>query len=131
MTIFKTTYWGLDLVMISILGKVMIIGGNIHIFEENKYYSMSSNFKNVLIFDPKDNSFTTGPSLLFGRSNGGCTTFLSPMHDNRSVVLSVGGLLQSTAELLDYTNPNSKTWEQSKCIYSGGQLRIIKALFMW
>ena len=36
----------------------------------------------------------------------GCATFNSPMHDNRKVVLAVGGYEQATAQVLDYSQPN-------------------------
>ena len=36
----------------------------------------------------------------------GCATFNSPMHDNREVVLAVGGYDQATAQVLDYSQPN-------------------------
>ena len=36
----------------------------------------------------------------------GCATFNSPMHDNREVVLAVGGYGQATAQVLDYSQPN-------------------------
>ena len=80
-------------------GKVMILGG----------YPTS---KIVLIFDPEDNTFNTGPSLLFNRYYFGCAVFKSPLHNNRPVVLAAGGSGQKTAEVLDYTNAN--TWEHSK-----------------
>ena len=35
------------------------------------------------------------------------------MHDNRPVVLAVGGYLEATAEFLDYTQQNA-TWQESK-----------------
>ena len=37
------------------------------------------------------------------------------MHDNRPVVLAVGGLGQATAEVYDYTQPNAE-WQESKHI---------------
>ena len=37
----------------------------------------------------------------------GCATFNSPMHDNREVVLAVGGMrTKATAQVLDYSQPN-------------------------
>ena len=87
-------------------GKVMIIGGD-----------PSPNDKNVIIFDPEDNTFDNGPDLNYNRDNAGCTIFRSPMHNNRNVVLTAGGGGQSTAEILDYTNPNANAWEESKHIY--------------
>ena len=83
--------------------KVLIIGGA---------YQYG---KSVLSFDPKNNSFTTAPSLHFKRSYAGCTTFRSSKHDNRSVVLAAGGVFQYTAEVLYYAN--SKKWETSKHKY--------------
>ena len=86
-------------------GKVMILGG---------YPSL--NYKNLMIFDPEDNTFNTGPSLLFNRVYFGCALFKSPLHNNRPVVLAAGGSEQKTAEILDYTN--ATTWEQSKHVNS-------------
>ena len=86
-------------------GKVMLIGG----------YPLS-NSKNVLVFDPDDNSFITGPSLLYERYHHACALFLSEKHGGRPVVLSAGGNEQTTSEILDYTVSNAK-WEQSKLIF--------------
>ena len=85
-------------------GMVMILGGY-----------QSSNRKSVIIFNPEDNTFTTGPTLLYGRYSHGCTLFTSPLHGNRNVVLVIGGG-QNTAEILDYTDDNA-AWEESKHIY--------------
>ena len=83
-------------------GKIMILGG---------YPQL--NLKSVLIFNPEDNTFISGPSLLFHTANAGCTLFQSPLHENRHVVLVAGGS-GNTAEVFDYTNANK--WEQSKLI---------------
>ena len=48
-------------------GKIMILGGS--------RSPRSQNFRDVLIFDPKDNTFTPGPTLLFEREDAGCTLF--------------------------------------------------------
>merc|ERR1719228_3046540 len=80
--------------------KVMILGG-----------SSSSNEKSVVIFNPEDESFTNGPTLLYERDGAACTLFLSPLHDNRPVVLVAGGSFQATAEVYDYTNGNA-AWEE-------------------
>ena len=82
-------------------GKVMILGG---------YYP--SLRKSVSIFNPADNSFTRGPTMRYDRGNAACTSFNSPMHSNRLVILVTGGSGQRTAEVLDYTS--SDQWEQSK-----------------
>lgn len=82
--------------------KVMILGGY-----------PSSNYRNVLIFDPKDNSFTTGPSLRSNKIYGGCAQFLSAKHNNRPVVLAAGGNTRR-AEILDYTNANA--WEEIEAL---------------
>ena len=87
-------------------GKVMVIGGY-----------PSSNLKSMIIFDPEDNTFDDGPDLNDNRDNAGCTIFRSTKHKNRNVVLAAGGWRQSTAEILDYTNPNANAWEESKHIY--------------
>ena len=75
-----------------------------------------------MFFNPEDNTFAPGPSLLFGRLRCGCALFQSPLHDNRPVVLAAGGDATyfrnpdavGTAEVLDYTNTNE--WQQSKLI---------------
>jgi len=48
----------------------------------------------------------------YNRDNAGCTIFRSTKHKNRNVVLAAGGWRQSTAEILDYTNPNANAWEE-------------------
>jgi len=80
-------------------GRVMIIGSNSY-----------DQPKKVLIFNPKDESFTNGPSLLYNRDYAACTLFKSPMHNYRPVVLAAGGMYQRSAEILDYTNGNA--WEE-------------------
>jgi hypothetical protein len=51
--------------------------------------------------------------LNFERAVFGCAAFNSPKHEKREVVLAVGGTRQDTAEILDYSQSNSK-WEESK-----------------
>jgi len=70
-----------------------------------------SNLNSVLVFDPDNNSFNPGPSLLYDRVYDGCALFSSAKHGGRPVVLSAGG----SAEILDYTVPNA-VWERSKHI---------------
>jgi len=77
-------------------GKVMILGA----------YSPSSLRRNVIIMDPADNTFATGPSLSYDRAFAACTLFHSPLHNGRPVVLAAGGNYQATAEVYDYTNAN-------------------------
>jgi len=82
-------------------GQVMLLGGYP---DENK--------KSAIIFHPDTEEFDQSlPSLTFGREKFGCATFNSPLHDNREVVLAVGGKYQATAEVLDYTQPNP-AWTQ-------------------
>lgn len=81
--------------------KVIIIGA----------WASSSLFKNVLVFDPAENSYTTGPSMNSERRLSACTLFHSDLHNGRPVVLSAGGYKQATAELYDYTY--STQWETS------------------
>ena len=65
------------------------------------------------MFDPNTETFDHPlPALNYHRFLAGCAKFNSPLHDNREVVLVVGGWKQSTAELLDYTQPNA-TWKES------------------
>ena len=82
-------------------GKVMILGAS----------DPRSLNRNVIIMDPADNSFATGPSLNNKRQWAACTLFYSPLHNGRPVVLAAGGGGQATAEVYDYTNSNQ--WETS------------------
>ena len=84
-------------------GKVMIIGGGLD--EEIQ--------QNVIIFDPDAKTFVHSlPSLNYARFGLGCAVFNSTMHENREVVLAVGGYGQATAEVYDYTQPYA-VWTQS------------------
>jgi len=75
-------------------GQVMLLGG----FPDEK---------SVIIFHPDTEKFDQSlPQLTFDRYGAGCAAFKSPLHDNREVVLAVGGGGQATAEVLDYTQPN-------------------------
>jgi len=75
-------------------GQVMLLGGG-------------PDEKSVIIFHPDTEKFDQSlPRLTFNRDNFGCAAFKSPLHDNREVVLAVGGRWQATAEVLDYTQPN-------------------------
>jgi hypothetical protein len=75
-------------------GQVMLLGG-------------SPDEKSVIIFHPDTEKFDQSlPPLIFERIYFGCAAFNSPMHDNREVVLAVGGERQATAEVLDYSQPN-------------------------
>ena len=86
----------------------MVIGG---------FSKQTSNLNSVLVFDPNNNSFNTGPSLLYGRHYHACTLFSSAKHGGRPVVFIAGGYNQYTAEILDYTASNAR-WEQSKLFFS-------------
>ena len=81
-------------------GRVMILGA----------WRPSSLWRNVIIMDPADNSFTTGPALRYERRGGACTLFKSPLHNGRPVVLAVGGY-EVPAEVYDYTYANK--WQTS------------------
>ena len=75
-------------------GHVMLLGGD-------------PDRKSAIILHPDTETFDQSlPPLTFGRWSFGCATFNSPMHDNREVVLAVGGEGQATAEVLDYSQPN-------------------------
>ena len=85
-------------------GQVMLLGG----------YRTE---KSVMIFHPDKETFDQYlPPLKFDRSSFGCATFNSPMHDNREVVLAVGGSGTATAEVLDYTQP-SPAWTESNYLF--------------
>ena len=82
-------------------GRVMILGA----------WRPSSLWRNVIIMDPADNTFTTGPSMSYKRQYVACTLFNSPLHNGRPVVLAAGGSNQATAEVYDYTIANQ--WQTS------------------
>jgi hypothetical protein len=85
-------------------GQVMLLGGD-------------PDEKSVIIFHPDTEKFDQSlPPLTFGRYGAGCAAFKSPLHDNREVVLAVGGSGTATAEVLDYTQPNP-AWTESNYIY--------------
>ena len=68
--------------------------------------------KSVIIYEPDTENFSTAPSLQFDRNGAACALFYSPLHENRPVVLAVGGYNTDTAEIYDYTHSNE--WEKSK-----------------
>jgi hypothetical protein len=80
--------------------------------------------KSVIILNPdtEDQFDQSLPPLTFDRYDFGCATFNSPMHDNREVVLAVGGFLKATAEVLDYSQPNP-AWEESNYEYILSNMR--------
>ena len=81
-------------------GQVMLLGGD-------------PDEKSVFIFHPDTETFDQSlPPLIFNRDGASCAAFKSPLHDNREVVLAVGGAETATAEVLDYTQPNP-AWTES------------------
>ena len=81
-------------------GQVMLLGGHLE-------------SKSVVTFDHHTETFNTSlPPLKFDREHCGCAVFNSAMHENREVVLAVGGPKQATAEVWDYTQPNAE-WIES------------------
>ena len=81
-------------------GQVMLLGG---VLES----------KSVITFDHHTETFNTSlPPLKFDREHFGCAVFSSAMHENREVVLAVGGKTLATAEVLDHTQPNAE-WTES------------------
>ena len=85
-------------------GQIMLLGG----FPDKK---------TVIIFHPDTETFDQSlPPLTFDREGAGCAAFKSPLHDNREVVLAVGGSFEATAEVLDYTQPNPAWTESKLCI---------------
>ena len=70
-------------------------------------------YRNVIIYDALDNSFTSGPSMNYNRRCAACTLFESPLHNGRPVVLVAGGYgAGPTSEVYDYTNANNQ-WQTS------------------
>ena len=67
----------------------------------------------VLFYDPIANDFVDGPPMNSDRTELACALFHSPMHDNRPVVLALGGYAGQTAEILDYSSIGAG-WEYSK-----------------
>ena len=82
-------------------GKVMMLGAHLP----------SSLRRNLIIMDPADKSFNTGPALKYERERSACTLFNSAFHNGRPVVLAAGGMGQATAEVYDYTYANQ--WQTS------------------
>ena len=84
----------------------------------------AENFKSAIIFDTDTNTYNTEvPSMNYNRTYAGCALIKrSPMHNNRPVVLAVGGYGQATAEVYDYTQPNAE-WQKSKHIRETGVIR--------
>ena len=97
-------------------GQVMLLGG---LPDENK--------KSAIIFHPDTGIDQSLPPLNFEREGFGCATFNSPMHDNREVVLAVGGQGTATAEVLDYTQPNP-AWTESNYIHTLINMRSVSQL---
>ena len=84
-------------------GQVMLLGG-------------WPDRKSAIVLHPDTEEFDQSlPPLNYNRRLAGCTSFNSPMHDNREVVLSVGGRYQATAEVLDYTQHNP-LWTESNYV---------------
>jgi hypothetical protein len=82
-------------------GNVMVTGGN-------------PSKKEVLMFDQTTNTFEkNSTSLSTERLGHGCAVFLSPHHGGRPVAMAAGGEYQATAEIWDYTEPNS-VWTPGK-----------------
>ena len=67
----------------------------------------------VLLYDPITDDFVEGPPMNSERTELACTLFYSPKHDNRPVILALGGFAGVTAEILDYSVVGSG-WEYSK-----------------
>ena len=84
-------------------GQVMLLGGY-------------PDRKSAIIFHPESETFDQSlPPMLYNRRNFGCASFYSPLHGNREVVLAVGGYGQATAEILDYSQPNTN-WTESNYV---------------
>ena len=84
----------------------MIIGGN------GKGSGMSAS---VLKFDSTNISNDPMKSLLHGRYYHACTTFRSPLHDGRSIIVVAGGYTggyeYKTTEIWDFTLEGT-SWEK-------------------
>ena len=84
-------------------GQVMLLGG----FPDEK---------SAIIFHPESETFDQSlPPMLYDRNDFGCASFYSPLHGNREVVLAVGGYGEATAEILDYSQPNTN-WTESNYV---------------
>jgi len=105
-------------------GKIMILGLE---YDDGKQ---------VLIYDPKSNSFSKGPPLLYGMVCSSCTVFNSPMHNGRPVILVTGGYdpyeigKPFSSQIFDYTYRDSweigpslpKVTSKDRHFYDGGTL---------
>ena len=86
--------------------------------------------KKVIIYNPKTKTFQASSDMIYPRNFFGCALMHSPMHGNRYVILAVGGDGEfkngayngkNTAEIFDYTNPDSNGWEEGKYFFLSSQ----------
>ena len=69
----------------------------------------SNLYKNTMTFNANSGTFTDGPSMIYNRRDASCSMFQSKFHNDRQVVLCVGGISDSgTAELLDFSQENAQ-----------------------
>ena len=101
--------------------RVIIMGGKVNSPSIHPYPYEGS--KKVIIYDPKTKTFQASSDMIYPRNFFGCALMRSPMHGNRYVILAVGGdggfnifniNGNNTAEIFDYTNPDSNGWEEGK-----------------
>ena len=111
MNVIGYLFWVLLFYLVS---KVMLIGSG----EEDK-----ATEKTTTIYNNALNTFTDGPTMNYMRRYAACARFKSKLHDNRYVVMSVGGHQISNVELLDYTMPNAQ-WTESKYLPKNYNLHL-------
>ena len=88
-------------------GRVIILGGG------TTGQSPDQGQRNVLIYDPIDESFTPGPEMENAYYAHACALFKSAFHNNREVVLVAGGASDDRTQLWDYQTEGSG-WISSK-----------------
>ena len=88
-------------------GRIMLIGGDLN--------DGSIGTKEVFIYDPVREYFSTGPSTQDQRWNPACAVFMSPAHGNRPVVAAISGSRVSSVEIFDYTVASD--WTFSKFLF--------------
>ena len=88
-------------------GRIILIGGDLNDGEDGT--------RDVFIYDPVTEKFTTGPSTKENRWVSACVLFRSPAHGNRPVVAAISGSRVSSAEIFDYTVATD--WTFSKFLF--------------
>ena len=103
-------------------GRVIILGGG------TTGASPDQGQRNVLIYDPIDESFTPGPKMGNAYYAHACALFKSAFHNNREVVLVAGGASDDRTQLWDYQTEGSG-WISSKWKFFFHQIKTNTGMY--